>query len=333
MKKSLTWLVIAMLCASITTSCASPTSPSSIPTTVAPAAPGEFTIVLFPDTQNEMKSYHDLWENMAQWVVDNKVFLNIQAVIGLGDVTNDHTTSEFKEALVGWDNIDASGVPYIPIIGNHDYNDHESRKATSWNTCFGTSRFSSKSWYGGSYQKSTENWWIKFDFDSHKYLVMGLEFLPRTNVLSWAQDIVDVNPDREVIIATHAYLTAIGRLSLATDRYMYGVDFGNDGQNLWDSFIKSNPMIIAVVGGHFLSSIHTASLVGVDDAGNLVTQFFTNYQTVQNGGNGYLSLMTFNPSAKIINITTYSPHTQSYDSTGSHVLPYGAYCPSKGQTR
>ena len=38
----------------------------------ANATDENFSIVLFPDTQNMVSSHHDMWETMPQWVVENQ---------------------------------------------------------------------------------------------------------------------------------------------------------------------------------------------------------------------------------------------------------------------
>jgi hypothetical protein len=60
-----------------------------------------FSIILFPDTQKEVKYDPEMWESMPRWVVENREAFNIQAVIGLGDITDDCTFSEFAEAQKG----------------------------------------------------------------------------------------------------------------------------------------------------------------------------------------------------------------------------------------
>ena len=73
--------------------------------------------------------YPAIWEAMAQWVVDHQISNNIQGVIGVGDVTDLCTDADYTEALVGWNNIKTAGIPYVPIIGNHDYDVVASRNA------------------------------------------------------------------------------------------------------------------------------------------------------------------------------------------------------------
>ncbi len=71
-----------------------------------------FTIVLFPDIQNMVNYYPAVWEGMPASVGSNEP-QNLQAVIGLGDNTNEPADSEIQEARKGWDVIDNTGLPYV----------------------------------------------------------------------------------------------------------------------------------------------------------------------------------------------------------------------------
>ena len=281
----------------------------------------DFTIVLFPDTQNEVQSYPNVWESIPRWVANNKTPQNIRAVIGLGDVTNEHTGIEFQEAVKGWNIIDNAGLPYIPVIGNHDYNSMHSRAATTWNDYLGVNRFSPKSWYGGAYNNSTENYWIKFNIGSHKYLILALEFFPRIEALHWAQSIISANTDREVIVATHGYLNGNGARTRHGDAW--GPDEnGSDGQQIWDNLIKLDSNIFLTVCGHQIGGPTSAYSRDTGIAGNTVNQLFINHQNEKNGGNGYMGLLKFQPSTGTIDVTTYSAYLNAYDSTGTCTFSY-----------
>src|SRR5689334_2636738 len=49
----------------------------------------DFTIIALPDTQYYSESYPDTFTAQTQWIVDHASALNIQMVLGLGDVVND----------------------------------------------------------------------------------------------------------------------------------------------------------------------------------------------------------------------------------------------------
>jgi len=164
------------------------------------AQENDFSIVLFPDTQREVAYKHDAWESMSKWTADNKANMNIRAVFGLGDVTDTNSPYEYSEAVKGWDIIKNSGIVYVPIRGNHEIT------SSRWNQYFGPSYFSGKTWFGGAYKNDTSTYYVKFDSESRKYLVIALGHNPNNARLAWAQDVINSNNDREVIIVTHSYL-------------------------------------------------------------------------------------------------------------------------------
>lgn len=288
----------------------------------------DFTIVLFPDTQNEVQLYPSFWEAMAQWCVDNKTGNNIQAVIGLGDVTNNNNAAEYREALVGWNNIKKADIPYIPLIGNHDYPDFtpKSRDTANWNTYFGIEYFVARNWFGAALNNKTENYYVKLNISSHKYLILCLECFPLPATLEWARGVLNANTDRETIVATHSYLDNDGQRSLPTSPYgtvAFQVDSGAmSGQQLWDNFVKQYKNIFLVVCGHYICNPTSAYSSDTGINGNVVHQLFFDHQCEENGGNGYLVLLNFRPSLGRIEVTTYSPTLNAYDSTGAYTLVY-----------
>ena len=296
----------------------------------APAA-GSFTVVVLPDTQKETASYPEnkMWMDMVEWISANASTRNIKAVVGVGDITDGHSKAEFEAARKGFDSIDDAGVPYAPTIGNHDYDDVANRIAASYDAYFGPISFQGKTWYGGGFpEKSNQNFCIKFDAGAHKYLVLALELYPRTVTLKWAQAVISANTDREVIVATHAYLRSDGTRELDSTPDNHGpIDCGltdyNSGQGMWDSFIKLNKNIIMTLNGHFVDPPTTARLAGDGTNGNIIQQIFVNYQH-QNCGDGYMMLLEFHPEAKSVEVSFYSAFLKKYDPNNpSYELKYG----------
>jgi hypothetical protein len=289
----------------------------------------DFTIVLFPDTQNMISYYPDIWEAMAQWCVDHKSANNIQAVIGLGDVTNDNNDTQYTEALAGWDKIKKAGIPYLPLIGNHEYPGANpvNRNGTLWDTYFGTSYFAGQTWFGATLANSTANYFVKLNIGTHKYLILCLECFPRPSIVSQAQSILKANPDREVIVATHSYLNNNGTQSFPTDLYSNVAylgkgdgSLGDSGSQLWDNLIKQYSNIFLVVCGHYICTPTSAYSKATGVNGNLVHQLYCNHQCEPRGGNGYLMLLKFRPSLGKIEVTSYSPTLDAYDSTGAYTM-------------
>jgi len=299
----------------------------------------DFTVVVLPDTQyytDEIRgATMRMFTAQTQWVADNKTRENIRAVIGLGDIVdNGDASAEWQKADSAYRILDRAAVPYAPVLGNHDYDTNlnaGNRAARNYNTYFGPSRFLGYSWYGGGYPAgSNENFYITFTAGTRSYLVIALEYYPRTNAVQWAQRVVDGNPDKEVIITTHSYLDDDGRRIVKGGRHGpqsdgLASDNDNDAEELWAKFVKKNKNIILVVSGHVCQGISImARRSDEGDNGNLVHQLLADYQWLPNGGNGYMRIMKFRPSKRIIEVRTYSPYLKAFmrDASNQFTLKY-----------
>ena len=286
-----------------------------------------FTVVVYPDSQNEVDNGAAralVWQKQNQWVVNNKTTLNIVAVLGVGDIVNEPSDTAYTTATEnGYNLIDKAGIPYLSIVGNHDYPnfDLSQRDSSKYDQYFGPFRYAGKQWYLGGYPaQSNANMAIAFDVGSRKYLVIGLEVFPRFPVVSWAESVINANPDREVILVTHAYLKTDGTRYVANDA---GADPNTTytGQGLWDGFIKSNSRIFMVLGGHDICSPTDAYLINTGTNNNPVRQIFTNHQCYPD--NGSVLLLKFKPSSGIIEAIPYSTNLEMNDPESTpYTLPY-----------
>ena len=138
-----------------------------------------------------------------------------------------------------------------------------------------------------------------------------MEFCPCTDVLNWANDVINTYPNKKVIIFIHMY-SKIGRL--AEECSAYGCCTGTDchgGSGIWDNLIKNHPQIILVLSGHVRPSGAALIMSYVD--GNPVHQIYQNWQWGENGGNGWLMYYTFYPTENKIQTKAYSPYLDQYD--------------------
>ncbi|MBF0478611.1 MAG: VCBS repeat-containing protein [Candidatus Omnitrophica bacterium] len=334
-------LILSILILSYDSQAASKSTVTSQPKGAVgvPQSDPDFTMVVLPDTQYEVdweaKKTSTIWTTMTDWIKADPLKLNIKVVIGVGDITDQHDKSEidFITAQQGFNKILSASIPYVPTIGNHDYDDAYNRVATTYDKYFGPAQLSKseKQWYGGCYNGSDQNFYMKFDIGTHKYLVLALEFFPSAKALSWAQGILDANAnaDREVIVTTHAYLNQNGERQgnegLGALNYYKGkieqTDF-NNGPEMWDAFIKKNKNIIMTLNGHFTDTITTAKRTDAGTYGNLIHQIFVDYQ-YRNLGDGYMMLLKFQPSSNNIQVSFYSPYLGIYDPKNkTYDLPY-----------
>ena len=281
----------------------------------------DFSIILLPDTQNEAQYYPQVLNSQTQWIAANQANLNIQAVLGLGDIVNDGAElDEQQNADAAIKILDNAGVPYFLAIGNHDYDAANTgaatRDADGFNRWFGPARYAGKSYYQGNFPTgSNENFYGVLKINGQRYLILVLEYVPRTASLNWAKSIVQANSDKEVIVVTHTFLYYDGTRTDACDTQDLTRD--NDGEETWGAFASLYPNIIMVVNGHLTAKV-AARRADLGVNGNLVNQMFSNYQTYPNGGNGWLRILTFHPGSNTISVQTYSPYLNAYKTDGDN---------------
>lgn len=305
------------------------------------AQSGDFTIVALPDTQHYSSTYPQIFTAQTQWIADNIAAKNIKLVLGEGDIVNG------GGELGQWQNADAAmklldgKVPYMSALGNHDYdhNDPPARTASTlnFNNYFGPNRYLGSDWYRGSFVGgSNENFYGTFSLGGATFLVMALEVFPRTAVLDWANSVIDANPDKEVILLTHGYEysddTRIGRCD-EWNKTVLKLDGDNDGNDMWEKVVRKHANISLVLSGHVTALDGTGRRADLGDNGNLVNQVLADYQTLPNGGNGWLRIMTFHPASNTIDVQTYSPWLNAYmtDSENQFTLIWHAQGGIAGQ--
>lgn len=90
-----------------------------------------------------------------------------------------------------------------------------------------------------------DNHWTTFNADGADWLVLTLEFHARPAAITWAQNVVKLHPQHNVIVQTHSYLTGNGAISQTNAGYG-----STTGQYLFDNLIAKYPNIKMVFSGH-----------------------------------------------------------------------------------
>lgn len=290
-----------------------------------PAGPETFTIIALPDTQHYAASQPRIFEAQTAWIREQKEALNIVGVVHEGDITDGCTTGEWAVADRALSVLDGV-VPYCLAPGNHDYGASKpaQRDMARFNHHFGPARFEGKAWYGGHYGDGNENAFYRLDAGRQKLIVICLEFGPRDEVLAWAGRVADEHPRDRAVVVTHSYMysddTRVGKGD-AYSPHSYGCP--NDGEEMWDKLVRKHANISLVLSGHILND-GLGRLVSTNDAGRLVPQVLANYQMRQNGGDGYLRILTFRPAEGKIAVSTYSPTLKLFatDPDNTFELPW-----------
>ncbi len=286
-----------------------------------------FTMVLLPDTQTYAEKHPEIFEAQTQWIAahaDSFAF-----VLQQGDLTQNNNDEEWQAVAKSLALLDGK-IPYTFVPGNHDMGSEpgkfaDVRNTTLLNQYLPLSRYQELPTYGGAFEANkVDNTYHKFKAGGLNWLVLSLEFGPRNEVLDWANRVVEEHPYHKVILNTHTYLYSDSTRQGGEDwwrpqAYGIGKDTGarapNDGDQIWEKLVKKHPNMVFVFSGHVLHD-GEGTLVSEGVNGNKVYQMLANYQEgvkgSENGGNGYLRLITVDPKAETIKVSTYSPYLDTY---------------------
>jgi hypothetical protein len=342
------------------TTAASSAASATTDAVTAPTPLEEFSIIVLPDTQYYSETYPQHFIAQTQWIKDNVGTLNIKYVFHLGDITDNNVTAEWNNAKTAISILDGQ-VPYALAPGNHDYGPKNAYNRTTLflnssvdtTPYFGTGTpYATQSSIGGFYIEPdgtvrTDNSWHTFSVSGEDFIVIALEFGPRDEVVTWAETVVAAHLNHHAILITHAYMYSDEtRYDWATK----GTDQGgiphkyplaslpggvNDGEELWQKLVKKYPNFIMTLNGHVLKD-GAALLTSTGDHGNEVHQMLCNYQNgvigSTEGGHGYLRIYTFKADKVTVEVKTYSPVLNQYDTDAQQEFNLQLSPPLSGTT-
>lgn len=284
------------------------------------------TFILLPDTQSyaQHPENRPYFISQIDWILDNED--QIDMVLHQGDLTNRNNIEQWEFIQSGFQKLD-NNVPYVLAVGNHDMGPGGRatvRNTTYFNHFFSYSTMSVLPAFGGVYPNSEDsdklemdNAYYLLETGAYKWLILTLEFGPRDEVLAWADDIARRYDDRIAIVNTHCYMYSDNTRVGPGDNWNphnYGIaELGpvNDGEDIWDKLIKSNPNIRFVFSAHTLHD-GVGKLISKNDTGKDVYQFLANYQTgvigSENGGSGYLRRVSIDLHKDKMTVETFSPY-------------------------
>lgn len=289
--------------------------PSLSPETLRQVAEDSFSIAILPDTQVYAERYPGIFDLQTAWLRSHHRRLNIRYVLHLGDITNRNTPEQWMNARRSYNLIEGI-IPYVLVGGNHDYGPGGNAKTrdTYMNDYFPFDRYSAQPGFGGAYEEGKiDNTYFTLEGHGQKWLILGLEWGPRDEVLAWADGVMERHKDHRGILITHAHMyfdetrynfAKFGR-EQSWNPHAYGTEGGvNDGQEVWDKLLKKHDFAFAI-NGHVLGD-GAAYLPQQNQRGGTTHQMLMNYQMRQLGGEGYLRIMEFTADNRV-RIKAYSP--------------------------
>ncbi len=262
---------------------------------------GSDTLAWISDTQyytqrQELKDAK-IYETMTTWLKEQYEQGNISYVAHTGDIVETSSSEEqYIFASGAQDVLDAAAVPNGVVSGNHDVgSDIENLNYDLYQKYFGAFRYEGQEWYGGSYGDNTSHYDL-VTVAGHDmiilYLGMGKEAGDET--VAWANDVLDQYSHRTAIIATHEYLNP------QADFITYA-----RGKEIFEKIIVPNENVVMVLCGHDPGAARNIRQVPGTD--RQVVEILADYQHQENGGDGFLRLLTFS-QGQMTN-RSYSPVT------------------------
>jgi len=270
----------------------------------------EFTIIVLPDTQLAVQDYPEFFQSQVDWIIANQEELNIKLVIHVGDVVQRPENHSQYQTAKQLSRID---VPVFIVPGNHDMLDFFLNSSSIQNG----SDYSIFNQYFGDQNKFST---VQLD---EEYLIVGLEFCPRDELLEEADKIISQNKDKKVILVTHAYMAQGGRstvndpLNCGQAPERFEKDW-NNGEDIYQELVRKHDNIFMVHSGHFFGQSRITDCVGEKPT----HQILQNYQYLPRGGEGILRIYNFNKDEIIVN--SYSPLWDQYlpDEANNFTLSY-----------
>jgi cysteine-rich repeat protein len=291
------------------------------------AAGQDFAIVVLPDTQYyscgaPCGSNPAIFTTQTQWIVNHRAPDNIAYVAHLGDCVEHGNLGNGVDPNPDYEWINASnamallenplttllpdGIPFAVPPGNHDQTPNgdgsgspPESSTTSFNAYFGESRFLGRSYYGGHYGTNNDNHYALFSAGGMDFIVIDFEYdtSPDAAVLAWADTLLQTYPTRRAIAVTHNML-GTGNPGA----------FSAQGQAIYDA-LKDNPNLFLLLGGHVTGEGRRQDTFD----GRVVNSLLADFQGRTNGGNGWLRILRFSPANNRIDVQTYSPWLDQFE--------------------
>ena len=151
------------------------------------------------------------------------------------------------------------------------------------------------------------NYW-EVTVGDRAYLILSLGWAPTQDKLDWADKIIKANPDKNVIVTTHAFMYWDGtHLNDEDLDYTSGyTQDGMDGSEIWEQLGKKNENVVLAISGH-IGFPDVIARTDENGAGEEVTSLLCDAQGIDlDYGLGMMMLLTFHEGSDQVDVNWYS---------------------------
>jgi len=282
----------------------------------------QFSWAVLPDPQDMPDTSPQKFTTITQYVANGYNNGNFDYTMVLGDMVNDGLNEtqwqNFNNSITY---IDETGMPWGGAVGNHDIDFRTTDETypsdvnyTYWNEYMSTSRFSSRSYYGGDYDASEgndySNHYELHSFNGYKFIIVYMDSYD-SDAYSWAVDTFKQYPDRNGILVTHEYK---GETSDSmTDSDGYSQHF-IDGTAIKEQVVDKVPNLLMTHNGHAWgqsrNQIQTSNSSHAD-----TWELHTDYTAKDPAG--FIRYYNFYPAQDKLEARTYNPVENEWDNTSA----------------
>ncbi len=268
-------------------------------------------IILATDTQYMTRYDSGMWQTFIDYLVEASPDL----VLIAGDCADTGADVELVNFAQGIAQLNAAGIKWILSPGNHDYYDLSVRAS------YINNRVAPGAWITGLYQAGhIENSYTLITLGGKQWLILALEWSPRTATVAWASGILSTYSTVPAILMTHCYLYGADGT-----RYDYALkgetqpanphspgynttpaEGNSDGQDLWVNLVKIHSNVRIVLSGHSPGGQSFRS--DLNDAGLPCVQVCGNYQYEERHGDGWLTEINLDNHNNMVTMRGYSPY-------------------------
>ena len=270
-----------------------------------PVTDYDYSMAVIGDIQTLTYYYPDKLHHVFDWVTENAEEKKTAHAFVLGDITDKDLDSEYELAKPLIQQMD-SAFPYTLIRGNHD-------SKAQYNKYFTYEEFGTQN--GGSYDGTMLNTYQFFEVGDTKFMSLALDIGAGDAVLDWASEVIDANPDTNVIVSTHIYMNSDGSLMTEGVEMNPVTWYGGEkyADETWNDFLSQHENIVLVLCGH----ISTDEIVVRQDEGvhgNVVTQMLVDPQATDKtvGACGLVAMLYFKNDGKTVEVEYYSTVNEAY---------------------